>query len=137
MDGLLSERTASGLFWLVAAGLAAVGTGATALAVRCGLRATASASGTVVGLEATTDSDGATLYRAVVVFTADGAEHRTADPLARSPAAYRVGQRVRVCYPPGRPESAQLGRWRFVGPFLGLAAVGWGLLAVGLVWRLA
>jgi hypothetical protein len=126
----------SWLFWAVSSGLAALGTAGAAFTAWRGLRATEAADGMVVGLEEETDSDGATLYRAVVVFTAGGAEHRAADPMAWRPAAHRVGQRVRVWHPPGRPDLAQIGRWRHVGPFLGMAAAGWGCLAALLLWLL-
>ena len=64
MDWLLSEMSGSWLFWVVSAGLGALGTAGAAATGWRGLRASAAAHGTVVGLVETTDSDGATLYRA-------------------------------------------------------------------------
>ncbi len=132
MEWVLSEMTASLLFWIVSCGLAAWGAVGVAHAAWLGRRATES----VVGLAEETDSDGGTLYRAVVAFTAGCADHRVVDPMASRPAAHRVGDRVRVFYPPGRPDQAQLGRWRYAWPFLWAGAAGWGSLTVGLVWRL-
>jgi hypothetical protein len=124
----------SWLFWVVASGLAGLGTAGVVSAGRRGLRATEAADGTVVELAEEADSDGATLYRAVVVFRANGVEHRTADTMARRPAAHRIDQRMRLWYPPGRPEQAQIGRWRHVELFLWAAVVGWGCLAAMLLW---
>jgi hypothetical protein len=137
VDWLLTEMSASWMFWAVSCTLAALGT---VLALHCawrGLAATESAHGTVRELQETTDSDGATLYRAVVLFVVRGAEQRVADPLACRPAAYRIGEQVRVYYPPGRPDRAQLGRWRYVWPWLWVASGGWVCLAAMLWWRFA
>ena len=81
--------------------------------------------------------EGGRRSRAGSTFTADGAEHRLADSLARRPALYKIGQRVRLCYPPGQPDRALIGRWRIVGPFVAAATVGWGCVAAMLIWRMA
>jgi hypothetical protein len=57
------------------------------------------------------------------------------DPVANNPAAHRVGDQVRVYFPPGRPDLAQLGRWRYVRLLLGFAGAGWTCVALGLYWR--
>src|SRR5947209_3185114 len=119
---------ASWLFWVVSGGLAALGTAGAVSTLWRGLRATETADGTMIALAEETDSEGATLYRAVVAFAAAGAEHRVCDPLARRPSAQRVGQRVRVYYPLGRPDQALIGRWRYAGPFLWMAVAGWACL---------
>jgi hypothetical protein len=136
VDWLLSEMSGSWIFWVVSAGLAAIGTAGTAATGWHGHRASDAADGIVVGLVERTDGDGAILYSAEVVFAAGGAERRMTDPIAYRPAAHHVGKRVRVWYPPGCPDQAQIGQWRYVGPFLWAAVAGWGCLVPMLVWRL-
>lgn len=135
-DWILNEMAGSWLFWVVSCGLAALGTVGTWQAVWRWMRDTEVADGTVVGLEDTTYSDEATLYRSIVVFAVGGTEHRVTDSMASRPAAHKVGDPVRVFYPPGRPDEARIGRWRYARPFLWLAGAGWGCLTAMLVWRL-
>jgi hypothetical protein len=135
VDDLLTDVTGSWPFWAAAVALAGAGTLlATATAARS-VRATESADGTVVGIEESTDGDGVILYAAVVAFTAAGADRRVVDPVATRPAAHRLGDRVRVSFPPGRPDLAQFRRWRYAWPLEGIAGAGWTRLAVGLYWQ--
>ncbi len=129
---LLQETVSAWLFWAVPAWFVLCGTLALVKLAHFYRRATGRANGVVVALEPFQDGEGATLYRPLVEFEAEGQTHRVADPMASRPAL-RVGQAVVVYLVPGKPHEAQFGRARYVGPFLLLLVVGGTWLAAG-VW---
>jgi hypothetical protein len=82
------------------------------------------ATGTVVAIRETPSDDGAT-YAPVVAFTTDQGKAEITGQFC-SPCFYRVGERVRVCYPPEKPARGVILNRRE-------AMIAWGLLVVGLV----
>ena len=124
------------LFWFVAIWLALLGSAGVAYSVWRARTASESASGAIVEMIEEPNDDGSPLQRAIVMFVAEGEEHRVPDLMASNPASYRVGDTVEVWYPPGRPEQAQIGRWRYIWPPLWCATCGWVLVIGGLVWTL-
>lgn len=135
MDWLLTEISDSWSFWIVAGLLAMVGTTGALYAAYCGMRATERTDATVVELQKNNDSDGMPMFRPVVAFVADGVDHRVADPVARRPAGFHIGQQVKVYFRRDRPEQAQIGRWRALWPCLGLASAAWLAMGVAVWWQ--
>jgi Protein of unknown function (DUF3592) len=101
---------------------------------RFAVAARASADGTVVGHDQS-DTQEATWYYPQVVFTAKGREWVVRGVSGHLRPRPRLGSRIRVYFPPGDPQAAQLGRTGGVWAALGLLAVGIALAAGG-VWEL-
>jgi hypothetical protein len=102
--------------------------------VRFAVAARASADGTVVGYDLS-DTPEATWYYPRVEFTAEGREWVVRGVLGHLRPRPRLGSRLRVYFPPGDPQAAQLGRAGGVWAALGVLAVGVAL-AAGAVWEL-
>lgn len=67
------------------------------------------ADGVVVDLASSRDSDGDTMYKPVVEWTGpDGSPRKLTGSVGSSPASHSRGERVKVRYKPGVPESARL-----------------------------
>lgn len=120
--------------WLVVsvlAGMVAIAVGTLLLVptIRFAIAATASAAGTVVGHDRS-DSEEATWYYPRVAFTAGGREWVVRGLLGSHRPRPAVGARVRVYFPPGNPQAAELGRIGGVWASMALVAVGVGLVAV-------
>lgn len=70
------------------------------------------ASGTVVRLEESSDSEGGCcVYSPVIEFEANGQTFSFEGDNASDPPAYRVGQQVEVIYHPSDPDTAQINKW--------------------------
>ena len=128
---------------LLAVGLLLGGGAAWALiADRDAVANAVAARGTVVALDASTDSEGDTTYRPVVTFRdARGTAHRFTGSVGSYPAAYDRGEAVDVLYDPAAPGRATLDSFteRFLLPLilgifaLVLTGAGGGILG----WRIA
>jgi hypothetical protein len=126
----------TGAVLCVLAGSVAVAVGVLLLipSVRFAVAARASADGTVVGHDQS-DTQEATWYYPRVVFTAEGAEWVVLGLIGHLRPRPRLGSRVRVYFPPGDPQAAELGRTGGVWAALAVLAVGLALAAGG-VWEL-
>lgn len=99
--------------------------------------ATESATGTVIGLvESRTRKIGdPPSYAPVVRFEAEGESREIQGSIYSKPASYRVGDPVRVVYPPGKPGDAYIDSWSevwLVPLILGGLAGAFLLVGVGL-----
>lgn len=102
------------------------------------------AEGAIAGVNGRRDSDGKTMYHAVVAFeTQDGRRVRFEDKAGASAAIYETGERIAVIYDAQNPEKAMIDRgvlnWVLPGALI-LAGVllGWWALRLlaGIVYRM-
>lgn len=119
---------------LAGAAVAVVGVLLLIPAVRFAVAAKASADGTVIGHDKS-DTHEATWYYPRVAFTAAGREWVVRGLVGHLRPRPQVGARVRVFFPPGDPQAAELGRTGLAWVALGVLAVGIALVAGG-VWEL-
>lgn len=84
------------------------------------------ATGTVITLEESSDSDGSCCaYSPVIEFQANGQSYTFESNNASNPPAYKVGQSVPVLYDPADPANAQINRWseRWLMPIILIPAM--------------
>ena len=63
-------------------------------------------------LQSEIDDDGET-FRANIAFQHEGKHFKMRDEIRSKPPEFRVGDHVAVYFPPGRPDLAQVGKWRY------------------------
>jgi hypothetical protein len=89
--------------WLLASGAVVTAVGAFRF-----LKVAQPATGRVVALREHTSSDGSTYSPTIEFADPTGRIHVIESGLSASPPAYRVGEAVRVLYPPDRPTDGKL-----------------------------
>jgi hypothetical protein len=116
-------------------GLLAVGPFLLALAIVSAVRTEiflhgcVAAEGAVLGLETMHTSHGSNGYSPIFRFTADdGQMHIIVSKVATSPPTFKRGDKVRVMYPPGHPESARIDSYSQLWMFPGAATIIGGVL---------
>ena len=129
--GNKSSGVAFGVFF--AAGLALLaGSGYSFLHTRAAIARAVPAEGTVVDLIASRDSDGDTMYYPRVRFrTGAGDLEEFTGGVGSKPAAFDVGEGVRVLYDPERPGDARIDTF-FQLWFLPLLLGGMGIVFAGI-----
>jgi len=129
--GNKSSGVAFGVFLAAGLGLLA-GSGYSFLHTRAAISGAIPADGTVVDLIASTDSDGDTMYYPRVRFrTGTGDVEEFVGGVGSKPAAFDVGEGVKVLYDPERPGDARIDTF-FQLWFLPLLLGGMGIIFAGI-----
>jgi hypothetical protein len=107
------------------------------------VRRSVGANGEVVGLECSRDEVGSATYQSyapVFTFTvADGRTYRVISNISSSPAAFSVGDSVRVLYDPASPEDARIQKFSelwgaaLIGCLVGLGFFFYGCKMIGIL----
>jgi hypothetical protein len=108
------------IFSVVGCGLL-IGTFALVHNTRAFVAKAKTAPGIVIEMLATRDSDGGTMYKPVVEFTAsDGQKRSFESSISSNPPSYDVGEAVEVLYAPEKPSDARIkGFWSiWFGPLI-------------------
>jgi hypothetical protein len=85
----------------------------------------------VTGFKVSVDDEGRPVYRAIFSLSVDGREIEAVDSFGMGWRPFRVGQWVKVQFPPGEPDKACIARWWLPLAYIGVMTAGGVVLALG------
>ena len=99
-------------------------------------QATDTAEAVIVEIHQKTDSEGTVMHSGVAQFAFKGKDYLVVDPMSSNVPDHEIGERVIVYFAPDAPELAQIGKSRYLIPFVLFLIVGVAWIVGGLIWCL-